>query len=231
MLRKCGLVWALSVGILFTAAGCDNSSSSAMRNANIRVLHASPDAPNVDVAVDGTNVLTNVPYKTVSDYLGVSAKSHKIEVFPTGTTTAVITANLSPADGSYTTIAAADFVGSISAKVLTDDHTAPAAGNFKLRLFHGSPSAGPVDIYVTGPDDDITTKDPTLANVPFLGVSDYLTEPAGTYRVRITPTGTKTVAIDTGSLTFASGQVRTGVALDATGGGAPLTAIVLNDLN
>ena len=55
--------------------------------------------------------------------------------------------------------------------------------------------------------------------------------PAGNYQVRITPTGTKTVAIDTGALTLAAGQIRTGIAVEAPGGGAPLTALLLADKN
>ena len=41
-----------------------------------------------------------------------------------------------------------------------------------------------------------------LTNVPFKGVSDYLSVAAGSYEVFITPTGSKTIAIDSGALTL-----------------------------
>ena len=84
---------------------------------------------------------------------------------------------------------------------------------------------------MTAPGADISMMAPTLTDVPFRGYSDYLEVPAGSYQVRITPTGTKTVALDTGALAVAAGQIRTGVALDAAGGGAPFGAIVLADEN
>jgi hypothetical protein len=211
----------------FWISGCGDSSS----NAQLRVVHASPDAPNVDINLDGKNVLTNVAYKTASDYLNVKAGTHTIKVYPAGTTTAVINATVTLVKNSYTTVAAVDFVANIQPKVLDDNNTPPTTGNIKLRLFHAAPSAGNVDIYVTTPDTDLSTVSPNLTDVPFLTVSEYISTTAGAYRVRITPTGTKTVAIDSGSVTLTAGQIRTAVALDNTGGGAPFGAIVLNDLN
>jgi len=62
-------------------------------------------------------------------------------------------------------------------------------------------------------------------------VSDYLSVPAGSYEVRVTPTTTKEVVIDSGTLALTAGQIRTGVALDNPGTTPPFTAIVLKDLN
>jgi hypothetical protein len=64
-----------------------------------------------------------------------------------------------------------------------------------------------------------------------MSASGYLGVPAGSYEAYVTPTGTTTVAIDSGALTLGAGQIRTAVALDAPGGGAPFTAIILKDLN
>ena len=49
--------------------------SAAADDARIRVLHASPDAPAVDIYVNDSIVeaLTNVPFGAMSDYLSVPA--------------------------------------------------------------------------------------------------------------------------------------------------------------
>jgi hypothetical protein len=214
------------VGATIFTAGCGDSG-----HAQLRVVHASPDAPNVDVLVDGKTVLTNVAYETASNYLTVSAGSRKIEVRATGTSQDVINATVSLSRNKYYTVLAVDKVASITPLVLTDDNTPPASGQIKLRLVHASPTAGPVDIYVEAPGAGVTGS-PTLKNVPFKGFSDYLAVPAGSYEVYVTPTGVPTtVALDSGSLSLSAGQIRTAVALDAPGGGTPLTAIVLKDLN
>jgi len=218
------IVWT---GLLCVAlSGCGDDHRS-----RLRAVHASPDAPNVDVLIDGKKVLTNVAYATSSAYLNVSSGSRRIQVNATGATTSVIDATVTLNNKQDYTLLAVDKLASIAPLLLTDNNTAPASGQIKVRIVHASPSAGPVDVYVTAPGADITTATPTLTNVPFKAASDYLNVAAGSYQIRVTPTGTKVVAIDSGSVTLQAGQIRTVVALDAQGGGTPLQAIILADLN
>jgi len=221
----------LAATTLTIACGDDDNTGPAAATAKVRVVHASPDAPNVDVRVDHAVALTNVPYLGVSDYLSVPAGTRNFKVNAAGTATTVIDANATLAQGQDYTVIASGLVSDIAPIVLTDDNTAPAAGNVRVRAIHGAPSAPAVDIYVTAPGADLATATPVLTNVEFGQVADYLEAPAGTYQVRITPTGTKTVAIDSGALTLTSGQVRTAIAVDAPGGGAPFDLLVLEDVN
>jgi hypothetical protein len=227
------LALALTVGIAGTACSDDNTTAPtpAPSTANVRVMHASPDAPNVDVLVDNVVVLTNVPFEAVSGYLSVPAGSHNVKVNATGTSTTVIDADVSLTAGTNYTVMATGLLASIEPLVLTDDLANPAAGNAKVRLVHAAPSAPTVDIYVTAPGADISMLAPTLSDVPFRGYSDYLEVPAGDYQVRVAVAGTKTVALDSGTLSLAAGEIRTGVALDAAGGGTPFGASVLADKN
>ncbi|MBS1850619.1 MAG: DUF4397 domain-containing protein [Acidobacteria bacterium] len=216
----------LLAATVLAAVGCGDEAHS-----RLRVVHASPDAPNVDVAVDGKTVLSNVAYETASNYLTIRSGARRVEVRPTGTTTDVINATPSFTKNKDYTVLAVDTVANLAPLLLNDNNSAPAAGQVKLRVVHAAPGAGNVDVYAVPPGTDITTVDPTLSNFAFKAVSDYLSVPAGSYEVFVTPTGTKTVAIDSGTITLSAGQVRTAVALDAPGGGAPFTAILLADLN
>ena len=225
-MRASKFLLPLALASLLFALGCGSDS-----NARLRVVHASPDAPNVDVFVGNNTFATNVPYATAPQYQTVNTGTQTVKITATGSSTAVISSDQNfTSKTDYTALAVGD-VANISLLALQDDNSAPASGQVKVRIVHASPSAGPVDVYVTVPGADITTATPTLTNVPFKGVSQYLAVAAGNYQVRVTPTGTKTVAIDSGALTLTAGQIRTAVALDAKGGGLPLQAIVLADLN
>jgi len=205
--------------------GCGDSGS-----AQLRVVHASPDAPNVDVLVNGNKVLTNVAYEGASTYLKVSVGQRRIEVRPTGTSTDVIDVTPTLAKNTYYTVLAVNKVANIMPLLLQDDNTPPASGQVKVRFIHAAPSAPNVDIYVGAPGSGATGT-PAVADLAYMSASGYLSVPAGSYEAYVTPTGTTTVAIDSGALTLGAGQIRTAVALDAPGGGAPFTAIVLKDLN
>jgi hypothetical protein len=222
---------ALVMAAALAAAACDDDTAAPASEARVRVVHASPDAPNVDVVVDGATVLSNVPFGAASVYLPVDAGNRQFQVRPAGSSTAVIDANQDLDDGNDYTIIASGLVANISALALRDDNAVPAAGQVRLRVVHGAPSAPAVDVYVTAPGADLDAATPTLTSVPFGAASDYLEVPAGNYQVRVTVAGTRTVAIDTGTLSLAAGEVRTAIALDAPGGGPPFSVLLLADRN
>jgi hypothetical protein len=226
----------LTLGLAASAflAGCsddDDSGVGPATEAGVRVVHASPDAPSVDVLVDDAQVLSSVPYLGSSSYLEVPAGNRNVKVNAAGTTTTVIDVDLPLTTGTDYTVIAGGLVADIAPIVVEDDRSAPASGNVKVRAVHGAPSAPAVDIYVTAPGADLGTATPALTNVPFSAASDYVTVPAGDYQVRVTPAGTKIVAIDSGTLALAAGQVRTVIAVDSPGGGAPFDFLLLADLN
>ncbi len=69
----------------------DNNSLPQAGKAHVRFVHASPDAPSVDIAVQGGPVLfSNVPLKGVGDYLPVDAGTYDLEVRVAGTDTVAL---------------------------------------------------------------------------------------------------------------------------------------------
>jgi len=200
----------------------------------VRVLHASPDAPAVDVLVDGAKVLENLPYKEYSEYLALPAGTHEIRVNVTGTTTTVLQASPNVMAGTDYTAIAVGFAGKAPALkllLLQDNNALPAGNNIKVRVVHGAASAPAVDVYVTTPFETLDGKNSVLSNVPFEAASGYLEVPASLYQARVAVAGTKTIAIDSHRLVTWPGIIRTIVAVDAKNGGAPFDLIVLPDRN
>lgn len=156
--------------------------------AQVRVAHLAPDAPNVDVYVNGEPVsaLQDVPYGTVSSYLMLPAGSQQVTVYPAGDTSQpVIDTPVDLASGGAYTIAAVGLVedGSLTAQVYEDDLTAPAEGNAKVRAVHAVPDADAVDVVV--PDG------PTLVSgLEFPNASAYAEVPGGTYPINVNAAGT-----------------------------------------
>lgn len=228
-LRSLTVVAVAALGL--AACSDDDNGTGPVDSALVRVVHASPDAPNVDVLVDGAVALTNVPFRAASGFLSVPAGSRRVQVRPTGTSTDVIDATLNLAVNGVYTVLATGLVADLQPVVVEDDPTAPANGEAKIRVIHAAPAAAGVDVYATAPGADLDAATPVLANVPFRAVSDYLTVPAGTYQLRVTGTGTTDVAIDAEVTLPSNGPIRTVIAVDAVGGGAPLAPIVLRDRN
>jgi hypothetical protein len=193
--------------------------TAAQDEAFVRVVHASPDAPNVDVWVDGEIVLTDVPFTAVSDYLALPAGTYNVQVTATGSTDPVIDADLALEAGTSYTVAAAGLLADIAPVVLTDDRI-PADGQAKLRVFHASPSApSSVDVAVTG--------GPVLVEgLAFPEATGYLTIDAGTYPLEIRAAGEPEAAL-TLEATLAAGENYTAIAMD--GGDAGVQVIVATE--
>lgn len=178
------------------------SATFAQGNAKVRVVHASPDAPAVDVYVDGNKVLSNVAFFTASDYLDLPAGEHRFQVTPAGqpADSAVIDAKATVEAGKAYTVAATGKVAEIKPTILADNLAAPAAGKAHVRVVHASPDAPAVDIKVKG--------GPTLfANLAFPKDSGYSPVDAGTYDLTVNVAGTDTVALDLPGTTLEAGKI------------------------
>jgi len=182
----------------YTAIAALALSAGAAHAANLRVVHGSPDAPAVDILVNGSTgpaPLTNFSFGDVTDYVSIPAGTYDLGVAPTGTTSSVFDLNgfAVPASGDFTVVALnrlADF----DVQLLTDDNTLDA-NNARVRFFHGALDAPEVDIVaVDGGGNALAT----LATLSYRDVSQYVNVAAGVYdlEVRLAGTSTAVLALD-----------------------------------
>ena len=226
----------VSAAIALTACGTDEVGPTGFEpnqpTGRIRFVHAISGTTPVNVTVDGVPLGVNLGYAATAPapptlYYPAYAGNRQFEVRRTADVSVLLL------DADVAVAANADHTvigigpGNPAALVLTDNNTAPAAGNVKIRAVNAA--TGNVDVYVTAPGADISAIAPTFAGVAPRTASGYLERAAGAIQVRFTTAGTKTVVRDVSLGTLAAGAIRSVVLLEAAAGGTPLTSAVLTD--
>lgn len=211
------------------AVGCSNDSTAptSANSAIVRIVHGSPDTGPVDVYNAGTLVVQGLPYANASAFSAYTVGANEFQVRPTGAVNLLLDVTPNLAAGTAYTLAVIGTDGVYDSVLLTDDTTAVASGNFRLRLVQLAPLGPAMDLYLTGATDDITNLTPTIAGVAYKSASPYVTPTAGAVRLRITQAGSKTVLVDSGVLNLSSGQVLSLMVFGKPGtggGGAPYSA-------
>ena len=216
---------AVTVAALATSCRLNDNPAAPFVKARVMAVHASPDAPAVDLLVDGAVAGTGLAYPGNTGYLPVKSGTRNFKINVSGTSTTVINANLPLSPGASYSVFAVDSVSKISALVLTDDLTKPAAGKAHVRFVHLSPNAPAVDVAVTS--------GPVLfANESFKQYSAFTPVAAGTYNLEVRPAGSGTVVLPLPGITLQAGKIYTVFAkgfLGGTGAQALGAQIIVNN--
>jgi hypothetical protein len=180
-------------------------------------MHDSPDAPNVDVYVDGNPLLENVAYSTTSNYKAVASGQHRIQVTQAGKSVddSVIDINVDLTRSKPYTVLALGKLANIKGQLLADTSKTPPAGHARVRIVHAATDIGTVDIYASG------STSPALTD-QYFGSADYVNIPAGTYTFDVTPAGASKVVATSQQLKFEPGWVYSLVLYQPDTSAAPL---------
>jgi hypothetical protein len=218
-------------------AGCFDGSDSAP-DSDVRIVHASSDAPAVNVRVNGDIVVSGADYKQAA-VLKPDAGVASIAVdglLPGGGTATVIDADgvSLRSDTKYDVIAVGKVGDStIEPLILSDDGARDDANSARLRVAHLSPGAetaagGPVDVYLTAFGDPL----PAEATFSFSfkeSVGPLEVPAADNYQIRVTPAGSDAVVYDSGEIALPAGaDLLVGAVDNTVYGNAPVSLLVLN---
>lgn len=212
---------ALFTFILISGIGGGAHAQGA--TAMLRVVHASPDAPAVDVYLDGVRVLESFAYGARTPYLPVPAGQRQVAITAAGAPEAVVfDATLTlEAEKAYTVVATGLLAGEpgFAPLVLPDSIEPPAVGKARVRFVHTSPGTPAVDIAVAG--------GPVLfANVTYREGGELEVD-AGSYDLEARVAGTETVALRVPGVVLEAGNVYTLLAIGQIGGPNELTVLPL----
>ena len=136
--------------------------------ANIRASHLAPRAPTVDVYLNGTKTFSDLPFRTVTEYLRVPDGDYSITVYAAGETSNPIleAKNVLLENGNFT-ITAAGFGPTKSANpVVLRDDLQPISDRPKLRLVNAAPDYAALTLCTPAGTD-------VLPGVAFKNASQY----------------------------------------------------------
>lgn len=194
------IISAIVIASITMLSSCEDEKTYA----DVMVVHASPDAPGVDLLVDDVKKNSApLAYPDNTGYLSLESGTVNIKVNVAGTSTTVINGDLDlEADKSYS-VFAINAVANISAMVLEDDLTAPASGKAHVRFVHLSPDSPAVDIAVAA------TGAVVFGDIAFKEATAFTPLDAGAYNLDVRVAGTSTVALVLPTITLQAGKIYT----------------------
>ncbi|HEY4221898.1 MAG TPA: DUF4397 domain-containing protein, partial [Myxococcota bacterium] len=146
--------------------------------AQIRALHLSPDAPAVDVLVNGAAAFTDLAFENATPFAALAPNLIDVDVAPAGA--GIGSAVLSVhglellSKKSYTAVAFGS-LAHIQALALEEDLAPVGAGNIRVRAVHAAEGVGNVDV--------LAGTATLVSNLAFGTASDSIEIPAAAVRV------------------------------------------------
>ena len=174
-----------------------------------RVIHASYDAPDVDVYLNGDVAIEDLPYGESSGYASVLTDIYDIEVTPANLDTPVVIAltDFVLFPNVEITIFAMNELAAIQ-PVIAEDVRYTLSGKARVRFIHASPDAPAVDIKVGTGDGTAVFSD-----VSFTQVEEYIDVDPGAYVFVVTAAGDTTPVVTFESITIEEETVYSIVAI------------------
>lgn len=162
---------------------------SMQPNSYIRIFHASPDAPAVDVYANGSLIVKGLAYKQFSQYIPLLAGNYDIQVYPSGQmTNPVINTNVFVPPNTVFNVAAIGNLSDISLYLIHEPTTAQNFGRPCIRFIHLSPNAPAVDIRLSSGTKLFDT-------VSYKDITRYACIPSGIYTFTVNLAGTGNVVL------------------------------------
>ncbi len=188
--------------------------------ANIRVINALSDREAINVGVDGQlmpPLIAGVPFATASAFGLVAPGDHNLNVESVLTPgTLDIDEAIVAQSGTFETWLITGNTGDMTATEFRDDFRV-IPGESQLRLYHGSPQNGVVNVFLQPPGTDITTVPATVASAVTTITPPVRITP-GDYEITITEQATDAVLAGPIAATIAAGGFYGILVTDAAAG-------------
>ena len=191
----------------------------------LRLLHAVPGAPPVDVYANNSLIASGLPYRGFTEYLQIIPATYHIQVFRAGTTGPALLDTVIEVPGqSINTAAVIGTPASLSIKTFFETVIQIPQGQLYLRFANLVPD---------GPDMDLVFSNGTelFGDVSFGMATNYTQIPAGTYVFHIQQSGTNRRLLYVPNIQLMPGRFYTIYTVGRMDGTVPLQVLIPLDGN
>jgi hypothetical protein len=184
----------------------------------VRVIDASPDAPNLDIYQNGTVGLYSIGFGTVSSYIATAPGAAVHAAYTAGTQQQLAQVRGTLSVGTDYTVLAGNVAANLQMTVLRDQSTAAPPGQVAMRFLGQATRTGAVDLYLVPSGSSLPGAVPIAAGIGFGGNTGYIDSPSGIYSIIAFPAGAipaVATPLYTGSqASYPGGSARTIVLID-----------------
>lgn len=189
----------------------------------IRFLHASPNAPNLDIYIDGKKAVSNLIYGSLAGYAALQSGLHKIDAHLAGQTTNPILSTTTTLIGdNFITLAIAGSLPNLQYRIYKDKVESIPTNESYIRFVHLSSNTPAVDIVIEAGETLFST-------ITFGRTEQYKKINPGIYKLQVRASGTPNIVLALPQLSFEGRKAYTLYAMGIMGGTPSLSVVVLTD--
>jgi hypothetical protein len=109
---------------------------------SVRILHAVPNAPNVDIYLNGSLIASNLAFGKISEYMQISPGEYEFQLYPTGTyDKPLLSQNIQLISNSNYTVSIVTLANNLFLFRLKDDNVPSSKSQSLLRFINLSSNA------------------------------------------------------------------------------------------
>lgn len=197
------LVAALAAALALAGCTAEGQKSNIGK---VRTLNAVFESSVLRVEVDDADIVSQLGYAVLANYKELNSGSRTFKVYSSGGTKLFETSS-TIGEGSRQLFVVAGTQGNYSGYFIDDAATEAADNKIKVRMIHAAAGVPALDVYLTSTTEDINAVNPTLSNTGYRANSSFLEMASGTYKLRLTPVGSKDVVYESDAITLASKDI------------------------
>jgi hypothetical protein len=200
----------------------ERNIQQSQTDGRVRFLHTSPDAPEVDIYINGQMQVKHLPFRVASNYLPLKPGKYHIDIYPKGNSIdSILNKKITVEPDKSYTLAIIDSVKKMRLLPYLNQPEVPM-NESKIRFLHLSADTGALDMAVK--DRDIV-----FPNISYKQTTDYLGIMPMTVDLEVREAGTKTIVLPMPKAQFRPNETYTIVLIGLSKEDPALQAMIVKD--